>query len=188
MTIILGIDPGSRVAGYGVIKKQGNKLSYIASGCIRVKEKELPQRLKQVFDGVTQLIAQYQPDEFAIEQVFMARNADSALKLGQARGVAIVAAVNDNLPVSEYAARAIKQAVVGTGAATKDQVGHMVTQILKLPAQPQEDAADALAIAICHANAHQTLIKTAGKKRTTSPRSSRAHYEKLLNKQQKDRT
>ncbi|MDP2560247.1 crossover junction endodeoxyribonuclease RuvC [Psychrobium sp. 1_MG-2023] len=177
MTIILGIDPGSRVAGYGVIRKEGNKLTYLASGCIRVKEKELPQRLKQVFDGVTQLIAQYKPDEFAIEQVFMSRNADSALKLGQARGVAIVAACNANLPVSEYAARLIKQAVVGTGAATKDQVGHMVTQMLKLPAKPQEDAADALAIAICHAHAHQGLISKSGKRRSSSMRTLPSHLK-----------
>jgi len=188
MSIILGIDPGSRIAGYGVITKHGNKLTYIASGCIRIKEKELPQRLKQVFDGVTQLIEQYQPDEFAIEQVFMARNADSALKLGQARGVAIVAAVNADLPVSEYAARLIKQAVVGTGAATKDQVGHMVMQLLKLPGRPQEDAADALAIAICHANTNQSLIAAAGKGRGGSRKSSRSYYEQLLKKQQKDKS
>ena len=177
MTLILGIDPGSRIAGYGVIKKEGNRLTYVASGCIRVKEKELPLRLKQIFDGVTQLVEQYKPDEFAIEQVFMARNADSALKLGQARGVAIVAAVNAQLPVSEYAARFIKQAVVGTGAATKDQVGHMVMQILKLPARPQEDAADALAIAICHAHSQQSLIAMAGKSRSRATRTVRGRYQ-----------
>jgi len=177
MTLILGIDPGSRVAGYGLIKKQGNKLTYVASGCIRVKEKELPQRLKQIFDGVTQIIEQFGPDEFAIEQVFMARNADSALKLGQARGVAIVAAVNAELPVSEYAARAIKQAVVGTGAATKDQVGHMVKQMLKLPGRPQEDAADALAIAICHAHSQQSLIALAGSTRQRVTKVVRGRYQ-----------
>lgn len=182
MSIILGIDPGSRVTGYGVIKKQGNKLSYVASGCIRISEKELPQRLKQVFDGVTQLIETYKPDEFAIEQVFMARNADSALKLGQARGVAIVAAMNASIPVAEYAARLVKQAVVGTGAATKDQVGHMVTQMLKLPAHPQEDAADGLAIAICHAHNTQSLIAMAGKSTARSAKVLRGRYQ--LSKEQ----
>ncbi|MGB0836103.1 MAG: crossover junction endodeoxyribonuclease RuvC [Psychrobium sp.] len=182
MSIILGIDPGSRVTGYGVIKKQGNKLSYVASGCIRISEKELPQRLKQVFDGVTQLVETYKPDEFAIEQVFMARNADSALKLGQARGVAIVAAMNASIPVAEYAARLVKQAVVGTGAATKDQVGHMVTQMLKLSAQPQEDAADGLAIAICHAHNTQSLIAMAGKSTARSAKVLRGRYQ--LSKEQ----
>jgi len=177
MSLILGIDPGSRITGYGVIRKQGNKLTYVASGCIRVSEKELPGRLKQVFDGVTQLIEQYKPDEFAIEQVFMAKNADSALKLGQARGVAIVAAMNAQLPVSEYAARLIKQAVVGTGAATKDQVGHMVVQLLKLPGRPQEDAADGLAIAICHAHNSQSLIAMAGKTRSRSSRVLRGRFQ-----------
>jgi len=197
MSIIMGIDPGSRITGYGVIHKQGNKLSYVASGCIRVSEKELPQRLKQIFDGVTQLIEQYKPDEFAIEQVFMAKNADSALKLGQARGVAIVAAMNASLPVGEYAARLVKQAVVGTGGATKDQVGHMVMNtvvgtggatkdqvghmvmnMLKLAGRPQEDAADGLAIAICHAHNTQSLIAMAGKSRSTSSRVLRGRFQK----------
>ena len=177
LTIILGIDPGSRITGYGIIRKEGQKLHYVASGCIRISGKELPGRLKQVFDGVSQIIAQYQPDEFAIEQVFMARNADSALKLGQARGVAIVAACNSEIPVSEYAARLIKQAVVGTGAATKDQVGHMVMQLLKLPGRPQEDAADGLAIAICHAHAQQSLIAMAGKSRSRSSRVLRGRFQ-----------
>jgi len=178
MSIIMGIDPGSRITGYGVINKQGNKLTYIASGCIRVSEKELPQRLKQIFDGVTQLIEQYKPDEFAIEQVFMAKNADSALKLGQARGVAIVAAMNASLTVGEYAARLVKQAVVGTGGATKDQVGHMVMNMLKLAGRPQEDAADGLAIAICHAHNTQSLIAMAGKSRSTSSRVLRGRFQK----------
>ena len=177
MTIILAIDPGSRVTGYGIIKKNGQKLSYIGSGCIRLSGKELAPRLKQIFDGVTQIIEQYHPDEFAIEQVFMGKNADSALKLGQARGVAIVAACNAQLPISEYAARLVKQAVVGTGAATKDQVGHMVTQILKLPARPQEDAADALGIAICHAHTYQSLIAMAGKSQARSNKVVRGRFQ-----------
>lgn len=150
--LILGIDPGSRITGYGVINWAGQRIEYVASGCIRIKGDHLPDRLDQVYQGVTQIIEQYCPQEMAIEQVFMARNADSALKLGQARGVAIVAGTQHQLPVSEYAARAVKQAVVGTGAADKSQVQHMVSKLLKLPGLPQADAADALAIAICHAH------------------------------------
>lgn len=119
MAIILGIDPGSRVTGYGVICQVGRQLSYLGSGCIRTKVDDLPSRLKLIYAGVTEIITQFQPDYFAIEQVFMAKNADSALKLGQARGVAIVAAVNQELPVFEYAARQVKQTVVGIGSAEK---------------------------------------------------------------------
>ena len=160
--IILGIDPGSRITGYGVINAIGSKHAYIASGCIRMKEGDLPERLNQIFSGVTQVIEMYSPQEFAIEQVFMSKNADSALKLGQARGVAIVAATQQSLDVHEYAARKVKQAVVGQGAATKSQVQHMIMRILKLPGLPQEDAADALAIAVCHAHTQSGLIKMAG--------------------------
>ncbi|ODP96557.1 MULTISPECIES: crossover junction endodeoxyribonuclease RuvC [Salinivibrio] len=163
MAIILGIDPGSRITGYGVIRQQGRHLEYLGSGCIRTDSEDLPGRLKQIYAGVSEVITQFQPDNFAIEQVFMARNADSALKLGQARGSAIVAAVNANLPVSEYAARLIKQAVVGKGSADKKQVQHMVTHMLKLNATPQADAADALAVAICHAHTYHTMIAMAGK-------------------------
>ncbi|PMJ89815.1 crossover junction endodeoxyribonuclease RuvC [Vibrio sp. 10N.261.55.A7] len=163
MTIILGIDPGSRITGYGVISQQGRHLHYIGSGCIRMSEKELPGRLKQIYAGVSEIITQFQPEVFAIEQVFMAKNPDSALKLGQARGSAIVAAVNCDLPVFEYSARSIKQAVVGTGGADKAQVQHMVQHMLKLPAKPQADAADALGVAICHANTNKTLAALAGK-------------------------
>jgi crossover junction endodeoxyribonuclease RuvC len=133
MAIILGIDPGSRVTGYGVIRQVGRQLSYLGSGCIRTKVDDLPSRLKLIYAGVTEIITQFQPDYFAIEQVFMAKNADSALKLGQARGVAIVAATNQDLPVFEYAARQVKQTVVGIGSAEKSQVQHMVRTLLKLP-------------------------------------------------------
>lgn len=163
MSIILGIDPGSRITGYGVIRQQGRQLHYLGSGCIRTADGALPGRLKQIYAGVSEIIIQFHPDVFAIEQVFMAKNADSALKLGQARGSAIVAAVNADLPVFEYAARLVKQAVVGTGAADKSQVQHMVQQMLKLPAKPQADAADALGIAICHANTNKTLMALSGK-------------------------
>ncbi|RCU49444.1 MULTISPECIES: crossover junction endodeoxyribonuclease RuvC [Corallincola] len=163
MSIILGIDPGSRITGYGVIKQLGAKFSYLGSGCIRITAPELPERLRIIHDGVSELIQQFQPDEFAIERVFMARNADSALKLGQARGAAIVAAACRDIPVYEYSAREVKQAVVGTGGADKTQVQHMVKQILSLPATPQADAADALAIALCHSHTRQSLIAMSGK-------------------------
>lgn len=162
MSLILGIDPGSRVTGYGFVRFKASKLEYVASGCIRLKEATLPERLNTIFQGVTQLVQQYAPDEFAIEEVFLARNADSALKLGQARGVAIAAATNQGLPVSEYSARKVKQAVVGKGSADKTQVQHMVKQLLGLDKSPQSDAADALGIALCHAHMQQNLIKIAG--------------------------
>lgn len=113
MAIILGIDPGSHITGYGLIHQQGRQLTYIASGCIRTVVEDMPMQLKLIYAGVSEIITQFQPDFFAIEQVFMAKNPDSALKLGQARGVAIVAAVNQNLDVFEYAARQVKQTVVG---------------------------------------------------------------------------
>jgi len=160
--ILLGIDPGSRVTGYGVIEQTGNKFTYVASGCIRLSGDELAGRLQQIFQ-VSEIISQYQPKEFAIEQVFMAKNPDSALKLGQARGAAIVAATQFDLPVSEYAARQIKQSVVGNGGADKTQVQHMVKYLLKLPGTPQADAADALAVALCHGHTRQSLVAMAGK-------------------------
>ena len=159
MAIILGIDPGSRITGYGIIRQTGRQLSYLGSGCIRTVVDDMPGRLKLIYAGVSEIITQFQPDFFAIESVFMAKNADSALKLGQARGAAIVAAVNHDLPVFEYAARQVKQTVVGTGAAEKSQVQHMVRSLLKLPANPQADAADALAIAITHCHMSQNAIR-----------------------------
>ncbi|MBS0908300.1 crossover junction endodeoxyribonuclease RuvC [Tatumella sp. JGM118] len=159
MAIILGIDPGSRITGYGVIRQTGRQLTYLGSGCIRTNTPELPERLRLIYAGVSEIITQFSPDYFAIEQVFMAKNADSALKLGQARGAAIVAAVNLALPVFEYAARQVKQTVTGTGAAEKSQVQHMVRNLLKLPANPQADAADALAIAITHCHISQNSLR-----------------------------
>ncbi len=161
MAIILGIDPGSRVTGYGVIRQTGRQLEYLGSGAIRTKVEDLPTRLKRIYAGVSEIIIQFQPEMFAIEQVFMSKNADSALKLGQARGTAIVAAVNHDLPVFEYAARLVKQTVVGSGSADKLQVQDMVTRILKLSATPQADAADALAIAITHAHSVQHSLTVA---------------------------
>ena len=157
MSIILGIDPGSRKTGFGVIETIRGQHAYVASGVIRLPEAALPERLQMIFESVTQVITDYLPKEMAIEQVFMAKNANSALILGQARGAAIVAATNQQLPVSEYEAKKVKQSVVGNGGAAKEQVQHMVKQLLGLSASPQEDAADALAVALCHANSQQHL-------------------------------
>lgn len=150
MSIILGIDPGSRITGFGVIKSVNRQLSYVGSGCIRTSEGQLSDRLLQIFNGICELMEQYQPNEVAIEEVFMHQNPSSALKLGHARGVAMVACASHRINVSEYSPREIKQAVAGYGAAEKIQVKHMVIQLLQLNAPPQSDAADALAIAICH--------------------------------------
>lgn len=156
---ILGIDPGSRLTGYGVLDVSGAAPRYVASGCIRLRlDGDLAQRLAQVYAGISELVAVHRPGEFAIEQVFMSKNADSALKLGQARGVAIVCAANHGLPVHEYGPRQIKQAVTGSGRADKVQVQHMVTAILALSGVPQADAADALAIALTHAYARLGAI------------------------------
>ncbi|MFY1051142.1 crossover junction endodeoxyribonuclease RuvC [Ectopseudomonas khazarica] len=158
MTLILGIDPGSRITGYGVIRDTGRGCEYVASGCIRTGSGALAERLQIVFRGVSEVIATYGPMTMGIEQVFMARNADSALKLGQARGVAIVAAAEAGLEISEYTATQVKQAVVGSGAADKQQVQMMVMHLLKLVQKPQIDASDALGIALCHAHHRQSLI------------------------------
>jgi len=156
MIRVLGIDPGSRVTGYGIIDQDGTRLRYVASGCIRTEGGTLAARLGMIFDGVTRIIDEYRPEELAIERVFMNKNADSALKLGQARGAAICAGVTRAVPVDEYAAREIKQAVVGKGGATKEQVQHMIRVLLSLGDRPPSDAADALAVAICHGHIRQT--------------------------------
>ncbi len=158
MTIILGIDPGSRITGYGLIKESKRTLQYIDSGCIRTSDGELSQRLLQIFNGVCQLMETYSPDEVAIEEIFMHQNPNSALKLGHARGVAMVACASHRLNVSEYSAREVKQSVVGYGAAQKSQVKHMVVNLLMLTSSPQSDAADALAIAICHSHMRNGLL------------------------------
>ena len=165
MSIILGIDPGSRITGFGVVRMQGQKIEYIASGCIRIKDGILSDKLNQIFDCISEVVQEYKPDEAAIEQVFMSKNADSALKLGQARGAAMVAMAQRALQVAEYSARQIKQAVVGTGAADKSQVQHMVTSLLSLSASPQADAADGLAVAICHGHAIKSALYQAGIKK-----------------------
>ena len=157
MIRILGIDPGSRVTGFGVIDVAGNRISYVASGCVRTADGSLPERLKTIYEGISEVVRSYQPLEMAIENVFMQKNAASALKLGQARGAAICAVVTQAIDVHEYSPTQIKQAVVGRGHADKTQVQHMVTALLKLPEIPQADAADALACAICHSNTRQSL-------------------------------
>lgn len=162
MTRILGVDPGSRITGYGVIELEGRRQNYIASGCVRTREGSLPERLKEIFDGLVEITRLYSPDEIAIERVFMHRNADSALKLGQARGAAICACNLHSLSVSEYSPREIKQAVVGRGGASKEQVQHMIRSILSLNDSPQADAADALAVALCHAQVSQGLAAMPG--------------------------
>lgn len=158
MTVILGIDPGSRKTGFGVIRVDGSESTYLTSGIIRLPtDQPLPPRLGVLFEALNEIIDEFHPTQMSIEQVFLARGPDAALKLGQARGAAIVAGVQRGLEVNEYSARQIKQAVVGTGAAAKEQVQHMVKILLKLPAAPKEDAADALAAALCHAHTRQTL-------------------------------
>lgn len=154
---ILGIDPGLRVTGFGVLDKVGQQLSYVASGCIKTPDAELPERLKVILDSLREVIALHQPQQVAVEIVFVNVNPQSTLMLGQARGAAICAAVLAALPVAEYTALQVKQAVVGNGHAKKEQVQEMVRRLLKLSGTPSPDAADALACAICHAHAGMGL-------------------------------
>ncbi len=159
--IILGIDPGSRITGYGFIKNHPNKMEYVSSGFIRVKGDSFPQRLGDIFLQLSELIETHQPQQMSIENVFMHKNADSALKLGQARGAAICAGLHAGLEVAEYGAREVKLAIVGKGAAQKEQVKHMVIRLLSLQQDLQIDESDALAIAMCHAQ-HQTMQNKTG--------------------------
>jgi len=156
---VLGVDPGSRITGYGLVEFVGGRASYVASGCIKTQERDFPARLAEIYRGIETLIAEFLPTEFAIEEVFVAKNPQSALKLGQARGAAIAAAVARDLPVSEYAARFVKKAIVGTGQASKAQVQLMVQTLLQLEVEPAVDAADALAIAVCHSTARGDWIR-----------------------------
>ena len=162
MTRILGIDPGSRFTGFGIVEHAGNQVSFLHCGTLRLAGDDIPMRLGAIYAGLRDVIDQWQPDEVSIEKVFMARNADSALKLGQARGAAIASVVQGGLPVFEYSARQVKQAVVGRGAAEKQQVAQMICYLLKLQKPPQADAADALAIAVCHAHMRVSLARMAG--------------------------
>ncbi|MDR3299907.1 MAG: crossover junction endodeoxyribonuclease RuvC [Candidatus Accumulibacter sp.] len=155
---ILGIDPGLRVTGFGVIEKTGNRLAYLGSGCIRTDAADaLPARLYTIHTSLTELLARYKPDQAVIEIVFVNVNPQSTLLLGQARGAAITTLVAGGLEVAEYTALQVKQAVVGNGHADKVQVQHMVRRLLSLPGDPSQDAADALACAIAHAHGGQGL-------------------------------
>ncbi len=168
--IILGVDPGSRITGFGVIKVIGKKCHYVTSGCIRIKGEEVGDRLAEIYEGLTEVIAACKPDQSAIEQIFMFNNPGSALKLGQARGVALFSLAHADLPISEYSAKQVKQSVVGTGGASKAQVQHMVQSLLELSAKPQEDAADALAVAICHFHTSQSMVHLQGATKTVRNR------------------
>jgi crossover junction endodeoxyribonuclease RuvC len=148
---ILGLDPGSRRTGFGFIESSGGTLTVIAHGCLNVASAAPMARLRLIFEGLRELMSTHAPVEVAIERVFVSRNVDSALKLGQARGAALCA-VPQGIPVFEYAPRAIKLAVVGSGAAEKLQVAHMIRTLLALSERPGADAADALAVAVCHAH------------------------------------
>lgn len=154
---ILGIDPGLRTTGFGVIEQHGAKLTYVASGTIKTADADLPQRLKTILSGVSEVIRTYSPDCAAIEKVFVNVNPQSTLLLGQARGAAICALVASDLRVSEYTALQLKQAVVGHGKAHKEQVQDMVQRLLMLSGLPGSDAADALGVAICHAHSGEAL-------------------------------
>lgn len=162
MALILGIDPGSRKCGYGLVSANGSRLEYIACGVIRVEKLEFPDRLQSIFRTLTEIIEEYHPQVAAIEEVFMGKSASSALKLGQARGAAMVACSNQALPVHEYSTSKIKLALTGTGRAEKAQMQHMICMILQLNKAPSEDAADALSVAVCHAHTTQSLVKMAG--------------------------
>ncbi|HUH38957.1 MAG TPA: crossover junction endodeoxyribonuclease RuvC [Spongiibacteraceae bacterium] len=173
MALILGIDPGSRKTGFGIVNADGNRHEYVASGVIRLPDGPLPERLRIIFDSISEIVHRYSPQFVAVEEVFMAKSAGSALKLGQARGAAVVACASNGLDVAEYTARQVKQAVVGTGAADKVQVQHMVRILLRLPEAPQEDAADALACALCHAHTRQGMVNMIGLKQPPRGRMRR---------------
>ena len=167
---VLGLDPGSRATGYALLECVGTTSTYLASGAIRTTADSFPRRLEEIFAGVSRLVSEYRPDEVAIERVFMHRNPDSAIKLGQARGAALCGTFSVEPGIYEYAPREVKLAVVGTGAAQKEQVQLMVKQLLRLSGSIGPDAADALAIALCHANTRRlaSLVRAAGVPRPRS--------------------
>ena len=158
---ILGIDPGSRLTGFGVLDCEGDHSTYVASGAVKTIDGGFPDRLRLIFRCVSEIMNEYQPDVMAIESVFVHKNAGSALKLGHARSAAICATFDSDAEVFEYAPREIKQAIVGTGAGSKEQVQHMVKSLLNLDGDPSPDAADALAAALCHAHQQRLLMKLA---------------------------
>jgi len=158
---ILGIDPGSRFTGVGLIEIQGDRVRALHHTVIKTGGGEFTERLGVIFNGVKELAQAHRPDVAAVETVFVSKNPSSAIKLGQARGAAVCALIDAGIPVAEYAPRAIKQAIVGRGAADKVQVQHMVTLLLSLGQTPAEDAADALAVALCHHHTEGTLQRMA---------------------------
>ncbi|HTP40174.1 MAG TPA: crossover junction endodeoxyribonuclease RuvC [Steroidobacteraceae bacterium] len=168
---VLGLDPGSIRTGYGLIECVAGRERHLASGVIRTSGASFAQRLRSIYDALSVLVAEFRPDEIAIERVFVHRNPDSALKLGQARGAALCAAVSLGAVVHEFAPRAIKLAVSGYGGAEKGQVASMITTLLSLPKAPPADAADALAVALCHAQGRRMALLLAGATRT-APRAA----------------
>ena len=173
---ILGIDPGLQTTGFGVVDVAGHALSYVASGVIKTTHLEmgnLPARLKVLYDGIRELRVRYEPDEASVEIVFVNVNPQATLLLGQARGACVTALVSCDLPVAEYTALQMKQAITGHGRAAKSQIQEMVKRLLQLPALPRQDAADALGLAIPHAHARASKNKLAqahGLQRRTSGR------------------
>ena len=167
---ILGIDPGSRKTGFGVLDFVGDEAAYVARGVVSSADGTFPDRLKQIFNAVSEIVREYRPDVVAVESVFMHKNAGSALKLGHARSAALCATFAFDVDVYEYAPREIKQAIVGTGAATKQQVQHMVISLLKLDSAPSLDAADALAAALCHCHQHRIRTRLAIREAAVLPR------------------
>ena len=159
---ILGIDPGSRVTGYGVIDSNGVTSRHVTSGCIRTENENFSARLGEIFHGIQNIVRAEMPDEVAVEQVFMARNPSSALKLGHARGAAVTAVVTLDLAIAEYSPRAVKKALVGTGAAEKEQVQHMIRLLLGVKGKMGLDESDALAVALCHAHSSVSHLKIRG--------------------------
>ena len=169
---VLGIDPGSRITGYGLVEQQGSRLVHVDNGALFTdKANGFPDRLRLIFEGLSRVISEFSPDVVAVEDVYVSENVRAALKLGQARGAAIAAAVHAGLPVFEYTASQVKQAVVGQGRAGKDQVQKMVKALLGLPEIAQADASDAVAVAICHINSYQLRLQ-AGPAVATSRRTS----------------
>ena len=154
MTVVIGIDPGSRSTGYGLIDYIGNQVKYVSSGIVRTTGADFFLRLKEIYDGIDLVLGELGADECAVEGVFVAENPNTALKLGQARGAALAAVLAHDLNIYEHAPRRVKKTLVGTGSATKDQVEFMVKQELKIDGKLSADAADALAVAICHARTH----------------------------------
>ncbi|HEY6193317.1 MAG TPA: crossover junction endodeoxyribonuclease RuvC [Bacteroidota bacterium] len=160
--IVLGVDPGTLATGYGLIEDRNGSMNVLASGCIKNDGRaSMPLRLKRIFDILSEVIETHHPDEFAIETAFYGKNAQSALKLGHARGVAMLAAVSREIPTQEYSPREVKRAIVGNGTASKEQVQYMVTVLLNLKKSPlQHDITDALAVAMCHLHRRHAAPRT----------------------------